>query len=60
EKHNVGQQFGITRIGESFIFTLSTNISSSKDDWGVSLNVMPVFMYSRQQFQEDVLGFGKM
>ena len=60
ESRNVGQQFGISRIGESFIFTLSANINQSKDDWGISLNMLPIFLFSNKKFEEDVLGFGPM
>jgi len=60
EGRNVGQQLGITRIGESFVVSLSTSINQSKDDWGISLNVQPIFLFSGKQFDENVLGLGPM
>ena len=60
EGRNVGQELGVSRIGESFIFTLSTNVNQSKDNWGVNLNVLPIFIFNNKKFEEDVLGFGQM
>ena len=60
ESRNVGQELGISRIGESFIFTLSTHINQSKDSWGISLNVLPIFLFNNKKFEEDILGLGAM
>ena len=60
ERRNVGQSFGISRIGESFIWTLKFNNNQSKKDWGVSLNVLPIFIFDNNKFEEDILGFGQM
>lgn len=60
DSRNVGQEVGVSRIGESFIWTLKFSNNQSKDDWGVSLNVLPIFIYNNKKFEEDVLGFGKM
>ncbi len=54
---NVGQNLGISRIGESFIFTLNGNINTSKDNWGVSLSVIPVFMVNPKRVEEGNLNF---
>ena len=60
ESRNVGQELGVSRIGESFIFSLSLNNNQSKDSWGVSLNILPIFIFNNKKFEEDILGLGKM
>ena len=54
---NVGQNLGISRVGESFIFTLSGNINTSKNNWGLSLSVLPVFMVNQKRVEEGDLNF---
>jgi hypothetical protein len=41
---NIGQSFTITRIGESFNVTAGFNVDSSKDNFGVGLQVEPRFL----------------
>jgi hypothetical protein len=38
---NIGQTFGVTRIGESFNVTAGFNVDSSKDNFGVGLSIEP-------------------
>ncbi|MBO7726687.1 MAG: hypothetical protein J6S40_09515 [Thermoguttaceae bacterium] len=60
DHRNIGQELGISRIGESFIWTLKLSNNQSKKDWGIGLNVLPIFIYNNEKFEEDVLGFGQM
>lgn len=60
ESRNIGQEVGISRIGESFIWTLKLSNNQSKKDWGIGLNVLPIFIYNNKKFEEDILGFGQM
>ncbi len=55
QTENVGQNASISRIGESFVFTLSGNVNTSKDNWGVSLSVIPVFLLNRKKMEEGLL-----
>ena len=60
EGYNIGQKLTVSRIGESLIFTLGANRNESKDNWGVSLSVEPVFMFDRGKKEEGILGLGTM
>ncbi|MDO4586881.1 MAG: hypothetical protein Q4C95_06220 [Planctomycetia bacterium] len=60
EGTNVGQKIAISRIGESFIFTLSGTINQSKDNWGINLSVEPVFIYNWTKKGEGILELGSM
>ena len=60
DNRNIGQELGISRIGESFIWTLKLSNNQSKKDWGIGLNVLPIFIYDNKKFEEDILGFGQM
>ena len=60
DRRNIGQELGISRIGESFIWTLKLSNNQSKKDWGIGLNVLPIFIYNNEKFEEDILGFGQM
>ena len=60
EGFNIGQKLSISRIGESFVFTLGASRNESKDNWGVSLSVEPVFMFDKDRRQEGLLGLGNM
>ncbi|MDO5552621.1 MAG: hypothetical protein Q4G68_02555 [Planctomycetia bacterium] len=57
EGENVGQNLGISRIGESFVFSLGFNVNTSKDNFGVSLSVIPVFLLDKSKFEEGVLDY---
>ncbi|MDO5580300.1 MAG: hypothetical protein Q4G69_04145 [Planctomycetia bacterium] len=54
ESENIGQSGTITRIGESFVFTLKFNVNTSKDNWGVSLNMIPVFLLNPKKVEDGV------
>lgn len=41
---NIGQTFGMTRIGESFNVTLALNVDNAKDNVGVSFSLEPRFL----------------
>lgn len=41
---SIGHNLVITRTGESFAFGLGTSINPSRDSWGLSLDVRPVFL----------------
>ncbi len=41
---NIGQTFGITRIGESFNVSAGFNVDTSKDNVGVGLQIEPRFL----------------
>lgn len=60
DNRNIGQEVGISRIGESFIWTLKLSNNQSKKDWGIGLSVLPIFLYDNKKFEEDILGFGQM
>ena len=60
EGFNIGQKLTISRIGESFVFTLGASRNESKDNWGVSLSVEPVFMFDKDKREEGLLGLGNM
>lgn len=57
ESENVGQTVKLSRIGESFIFTLSGNINASKNNWGVSVSMIPVFLLDKKKVEEGVLDY---
>ncbi|MDO5566045.1 MAG: hypothetical protein Q4G59_05265, partial [Planctomycetia bacterium] len=57
ESENVGQTVKVSRIGESFIFTLSGNINASKNNWGVSVSMIPVFLLDKNKVEEGVLDY---
>lgn len=58
ESENVGQTLKISRIGESFIFTVSGNVNASKDNWGVSVSMIPVFLLDKKKVEEGILDYG--
>ena len=60
EGYNIGQKATISRIGESLIFTLGASRNESKDNWGVSLSVEPVFMYDSVKKSDGILDLGRM
>lgn len=60
EGYNIGQKVTVSRIGESFVFTLGANRNESKDTWGVNLSVEPVFLFDKDKRDEGLLGLGTM
>jgi hypothetical protein len=41
---NIGQNFGLTRIGESFLFNVSVNVDHSKGNVGANVSLEPRFL----------------
>src|SRR4029079_2259322 len=41
---NIGQNFSLTRIGESFLVSLGANVDASKGSFGVSFSIEPRFL----------------
>ena len=44
---NIGQNFTITRIGESFLVSFNINVDTSKNNVGANLMITPRFMQGR-------------
>ena len=44
EGGNIGQNFSVSRIGETFVTSFNFTVDHSKDNVGVMLNVEPRFM----------------
>jgi hypothetical protein len=44
---NIGQNFTITRIGESFLFIMNVNVDTSKGNVGANFAVQPRFLQGR-------------
>ena len=44
---NIGQNFTITRIGESFLMSFNINVDTSKDNIGANLMITPRFFQGR-------------
>ncbi len=53
---NIGQQFQLVRIGESFLMTFGFNIDYSRQNVGVTFNLLPRFL-SQTQFATRGGGF---
>lgn len=58
--YNIGQKATVSRIGESLIFSLGASRNESKNNWGVSLSVEPIFLYDKNKREEGLLGLGNM
>ena len=43
EARNIGQNFTITRIGESFLMAFNINVDASKANVGANLSIQPRF-----------------
>ena len=41
---SAGTHFSVTRTGESFALSLTTSVDPSRDVWGVSFSIRPVFL----------------
>lgn len=48
DDNNIGQNFSLTRIGESFLVSLGFNVDSSKNNVGLQLSVEPRFLPRRK------------
>ena len=44
---NIGQNFTITRIGESFLMTFNVNVDTSKGNVGATMAIQPRFLQGR-------------
>jgi hypothetical protein len=47
ESRNIGQNFTITRIGESFLFVFNINVDTSKGNVGANVAIQPRFLQGR-------------
>jgi hypothetical protein len=47
QARNIGQNFILTRVGESFLFVLGFNVDTSKDNVGVTIAIQPRFFQGR-------------
>ena len=47
QARNIGQNFILTRVGESFLFVLGFNVDTSKDNVGVTVAIQPRFFQGR-------------
>jgi len=47
QARNIGQNFILTRVGESFLCVLGFNVDTSKDNVGVTLAIQPRFFQGR-------------
>lgn len=55
DEGNIGQNFAVTRIGESFIVRVGVNVDEGKDNVGVSLAIEPVFMKRSRLSRTDLM-----
>jgi hypothetical protein len=44
DQGNIGQNFSITRIGESFLVSAGFNVDASRGSWGTALSIEPRFL----------------
>ncbi len=44
QQGNIGQNFRLTRVGESFLFTVGVNVDASRDNVGFNVAVIPRFL----------------
>jgi hypothetical protein len=50
---NIGQNFRLTRIGESFLFTVGVNVDASRDNVGFNIAVVPRFLSSSRMWGKN-------
>lgn len=60
EGRNVGQNLTIGRVGESFVVTVEASRNESQDNWGLNLQIEPVFLFDLDKGDEGLLGLGRM
>ena len=48
DEGNIGQRFGITRIGESLLISAGFSVDAVRDNVGVSLAIEPRFLPKRR------------
>ncbi|MBR4104296.1 MAG: hypothetical protein IKK39_09590, partial [Thermoguttaceae bacterium] len=60
EGRNVGQNLTIGRVGESFVVTVEATRNESQDNWGLNLQIEPVFLFDLDKGDEGLLGLGRM
>lgn len=53
---NIGQNLGLTRIGESFIMTAGFTYNESKDNFGIRLNIEPRFLARNRRIAGERIG----
>ena len=44
QEGNIGQNFSITRVGESFLVNLGFTVDPARNDWGVGFSIEPRFL----------------
>lgn len=60
EGHNIGQNLTVSRVGESFVVTVEATRNESQDNWGLNLQIEPVFLFDLDKGDEGLLGLGRM
>ncbi|MCC7086943.1 MAG: hypothetical protein IT427_18240 [Pirellulales bacterium] len=50
---NIGQSFRLTRIGESFLFTVGMNVDASRDNVGFNVAIIPRFLSSSKMWGKN-------
>jgi len=60
EGHNIGQNLTVSRVGESFVVTVEASRNESQDNWGLNLQIEPIFLFDLDKGDEGLLGLGRM
>ena len=60
EGHNIGQNLTVSRVGESFVVTVEASRNESQNNWGLNLQIEPVFLFDLDKGDEGLLGLGRM
>ena len=60
EGRNVGQNLTVSRVGESFVVTVEASRNESQDNWGLNLQIEPIFLFDLNKGEEGLLGLGRM
>ncbi|MBQ9126835.1 MAG: organic solvent tolerance protein OstA, partial [Thermoguttaceae bacterium] len=60
EGHNIGQNLTVSRVGESFVVTVEASRTESQDNWGLNLQIEPIFLFDLDKGDEGLLGLGRM
>jgi hypothetical protein len=55
QQGNIGQNFRLTRIGESFLFTAGLNVDVSRDNVGFNIAVIPRFLGRSKMWGRDAI-----
>ena len=60
EGRNVGQNLTVSRVGESFVVTVEATRNESQDNWGLNLQIEPIFLFDLEKGDKGLLGLGRM